>query len=173
MPLYEYHCPSCNNKFEKLQPMSSTGAECPSCEQPAKRAISVFASISSGGPASDMGFNTMPPPMGGGGCCGGGCCASHWWQLVVYLNTGLLCETLSLAFIWSIIRDIGNNLYASRGYCCNSRYDHRYEPYFYSCVKPEPEWEKHYQVICSRIQYPKIVTEADLVECNKYFIESG
>ena len=64
MPLYEYHCPSCNNKFEKLQPMSSTGAECPSCEQPAKRAISVFASISSGGPASDMGFNTMPPPMG-------------------------------------------------------------------------------------------------------------
>ena len=43
MPLYEYHCPRCSHKFEKLQPMSATGADCPNCEQPAKRAISMFA----------------------------------------------------------------------------------------------------------------------------------
>ena len=73
MPLYEYLCPTCDHKFEKLQSMSSTGADCPNCEQPAKRAISVFASVTRGG------ANEMPtsmgalPPLSGGGCCGGGC----------------------------------------------------------------------------------------------------
>ena len=43
MPLYEYHCPTCDHKFDRLQPMSATGADCPVCEQPARRAISVFA----------------------------------------------------------------------------------------------------------------------------------
>ena len=72
MPLYEYHCPTCKNKFDKLQPMSATGADCPVCEQPARRAISVFAAVTSGGsPGSE--FSPMPMPMGGGGCCGGGC----------------------------------------------------------------------------------------------------
>ena len=75
MPLYEYHCPTCSHNFDKLQSMSATGADCPRCEQPAKRAISVFASVSRGDSGSPD-FNSMPmPPMGGGGCCGGGCCA--------------------------------------------------------------------------------------------------
>ena len=43
MPIYEYHCPTCNHKFDKLQPMNASGADCPVCEQPARRAISVFA----------------------------------------------------------------------------------------------------------------------------------
>jgi putative FmdB family regulatory protein len=78
MPLYEYHCPTCNHKFDKLQSMNSTGADCPHCEQPARRAISVFAAVSKGDTGSSD-FNSMPmPPMGGGGCCGGGCCGpSH------------------------------------------------------------------------------------------------
>ncbi|MCI0846814.1 MAG: zinc ribbon domain-containing protein, partial [Chloroflexi bacterium] len=29
MPLYEYMCPTCNHKFEKLQSMSAAGADCP------------------------------------------------------------------------------------------------------------------------------------------------
>ncbi len=72
MPLYEYYCPTCGNSFEKLQPMRSTGADCPVCEQPARRAISVFASVS----RSDAGGSEPSPlpPMGGGGCCGGGFC---------------------------------------------------------------------------------------------------
>ena len=75
MPLYEYHCPTCSHNFDKLQSMSATGADCPRCEQPAKRAISVFASVSMGDSGSPD-FSSMPmPPMGGGGCCGGGCCA--------------------------------------------------------------------------------------------------
>jgi len=71
MPLYEYYCPTCEHKFDKLQPMSASGSDCPNCEQPARRAISVFAAISVGdSPSSDF---SPPPPMGGGGCCGGGC----------------------------------------------------------------------------------------------------
>ena len=74
MPIYEYHCPTCNNKFEKLQSMNATGADCPQCEQPAKRALSVFASITAGGSSDSSDFTPMPaPPLRGGGCCGGGC----------------------------------------------------------------------------------------------------
>ena len=77
MPIYEYLCPICGNKFDKLQTMSSDGADCPLCEQPAKRAISVFAAVSKGGSEiSDFGGSPLPP-MGGGGCCGGGCGCGH------------------------------------------------------------------------------------------------
>ena len=75
MPIYEYHCPTCSHKFEKLQPMSSKGAECPVCEQPARRAISVFAATTRGeeGPTD---FGPLPP-LSGGGCCGGSCGCGH------------------------------------------------------------------------------------------------
>ena len=77
MPIYEYLCPTCGHKFDKLQSMSSYGADCPHCEQPAKRAISVFAAVSKGGSEmSDFGGSPLPP-MGGGGCCGGGCGCGH------------------------------------------------------------------------------------------------
>ncbi len=81
MPIYEYACPTCGHKFEKLQPMSATGAECPICEQPAKRAISVFAAMSKGdGFASDMadlGGEPMPAPIGHGHGHGGFCGCGH------------------------------------------------------------------------------------------------
>ncbi len=72
MPLYEYHCPTCDHRFDKLQSMSATGADCPRCEQPARRAISVFAAVSRGDSSGPAEFGPLPP-MGGGGCCGGGC----------------------------------------------------------------------------------------------------
>ena len=77
MPLYEYHCPTCRNKFEKLQPMSSSAsADCPVCEQPARRAISVFASVSRGEAGGEPSASGGLSPLSGG-CCGGGCgCAS-------------------------------------------------------------------------------------------------
>ena len=28
MPLYEYHCPTCGNNFERLQAMSAQGSDC-------------------------------------------------------------------------------------------------------------------------------------------------
>lgn len=73
MPLYEYHCPTCSHRFEKLQPMSAAGADCPNCEQPAKRAVSVFARV--GGASeepSSLGAGPLPP-LGGGGCGPCGC----------------------------------------------------------------------------------------------------
>ena len=72
MPLYEYMCPTCDYKFEKLQAMSALGADCPNCEQPAKRAISVFASVARGGSEMPTSMGSLPP-LSGGGCCGGGC----------------------------------------------------------------------------------------------------
>ena len=84
MPIYEYACPTCGHKFEKLQSMSATGADCPHCEQPARRAISVFAAVSKGdsfaGDMADLGGSPMPAPMGGGmggGGCGGFCGCGH------------------------------------------------------------------------------------------------
>ena len=71
MPIYEYLCPTCNHKFDKLQPMSAKGADCPNCEQPAKRAISVFARVG-GGESGATDFGPLPP-LSGGGCCGGSC----------------------------------------------------------------------------------------------------
>ena len=68
MPLYEYHCPTCSHKFEKLQPMSAAGADCPNCEQPAKRAISVFARVGRAGERRVL--RPGPPP------------ASRRWRLL-------------------------------------------------------------------------------------------
>ena len=63
MPMYEYECQSCGEKFELRRSFSDSDEEikCPKCgEQNVKRAISVFAS--SGG--SDSGC--APAPSGGG-----------------------------------------------------------------------------------------------------------
>ena len=73
MPIYEYLCPTCDYKFDKLQSMSASGADCPRCEQPAKRALSMFVSVTAGASSGESEVSTMPPPIRGGGCCGGGC----------------------------------------------------------------------------------------------------
>ena len=48
MPLYEYKCSRCNNKFEELRPLSRSAedAECSVCNAPARRILSVFAAVS-------------------------------------------------------------------------------------------------------------------------------
>ena len=68
MPLYEYECKKCKNRFEKLRPInqSSEGAQCPSCNELAERVISRFCSFS----ADESGLST-PIAGGGGGGCGG------------------------------------------------------------------------------------------------------
>ena len=72
MPLYEYHCEPCDERFEVLRPMSKghDPATCPTCGGAGRRLLSVFAAITAGGPGEapmQMGG------MGGGGCCGGAC----------------------------------------------------------------------------------------------------
>lgn len=48
MPIYEYLCPSCNLKFERMRPLSQSdaGASCPACQGAAQRTVSTFASFS-------------------------------------------------------------------------------------------------------------------------------
>jgi putative FmdB family regulatory protein len=73
MPIYEYVCPDCKNRFELMRPVSqySNSAQCPACKQQANRALSLFACRS----GSEFGTTT---PIAGGGCatCGGGSCST-------------------------------------------------------------------------------------------------
>lgn len=69
MPLYEYHCEPCNDRFEVLRPMSKGNdpATCPVCGGTGRRMLSVFAAVTVGGSGEG------PMPIAGGGCCGGAC----------------------------------------------------------------------------------------------------
>jgi len=41
MPLYEYKCPSCGTRFERIQKFSDPPeASCPNCQAPAQRQLS-------------------------------------------------------------------------------------------------------------------------------------
>lgn len=64
MPIYEYVCPTCQSRFEKMRSMSASqeAIPCPDCGSPAARALSVFASI-----ASDS-RGDMPAMAGGSEC---------------------------------------------------------------------------------------------------------
>ncbi|MFH1638843.1 MAG: zinc ribbon domain-containing protein [Chloroflexota bacterium] len=48
MPLYEYRCPGCHEKFELFRPVrqASEDATCPRCQSSARRILSTFCSIS-------------------------------------------------------------------------------------------------------------------------------
>jgi len=64
MPIYEYQCSSCQNRFELLQRMGegSEGLTCPECgSNQVSKQLSTFAS-SAGGADSGASF------AGGGGC---------------------------------------------------------------------------------------------------------
>lgn len=68
MPIYEYTCSICANRFEKRRAMSEMNAptNCPDCAAPAKRMLSLFAAFSSDGAGQTSAV------AGAGGCCGGG-----------------------------------------------------------------------------------------------------
>ena len=79
MPIYEYICPECDSKFEKMRPLSQSDktAECPRCHKPAKRKMSSFVGFitsDSGVPQAMPGNNTHSCS----GCSSGSCstCAS-------------------------------------------------------------------------------------------------
>ncbi len=62
MPIYEYRCKQCNNKFDALQSLGADGKDlpCPECgEKGPERLISVFAASGN------------EPVSGGGGCSAG------------------------------------------------------------------------------------------------------
>ena len=63
MQIYEYICPSCNQKFELLRPLSQANEEasCPHCHNKAKRILSTFSSLSK----DESGLTS---PIGGNPC---------------------------------------------------------------------------------------------------------
>ena len=75
MPLYEYYCRRCEQRFELLRPVARMDdpAPCPKGHDGGERVLSTFAAFSqgSGGPGEALGGG------GGGGCagCSGGNCA--------------------------------------------------------------------------------------------------
>jgi putative FmdB family regulatory protein len=74
MPVYEYYCPSCATRFEKLRPMSAADepVACAAGHPKAQRLISVFARPARGGSLEEL------PMASGGGCaCGGACSCGH------------------------------------------------------------------------------------------------
>lgn len=49
MPIYEYECPSCHNRFDKRQSFNDPAeADCPSCGAAAKRRLQVPAILFKG-----------------------------------------------------------------------------------------------------------------------------
>ena len=71
MPLYEYNCRLCEERFEKLQPMSAGKlADCPACGQPAGRVLSMIAAPVRVGVGEQPSSFSAPSA---GACCGGAC----------------------------------------------------------------------------------------------------
>jgi putative FmdB family regulatory protein len=72
MPLYEFRCRTCDDRFEVRRPMSESGdpAACPAGHDDTVRLLSMFARA--GGAPADV-------PVGAptGICCGGGCGCAH------------------------------------------------------------------------------------------------
>ncbi|MFH1140610.1 MAG: zinc ribbon domain-containing protein [Chloroflexota bacterium] len=71
MPIYEYVCPSCEARFEKLAPMGDGHqVNCSTCGTKSRRVISVFAAFTAG-PGGQM--SAVAGGCACGGCAGGSC----------------------------------------------------------------------------------------------------
>jgi putative FmdB family regulatory protein len=74
MPIYEYRCESCSEKFEVLTRFAErdTAQVCPACEGTKTRVlVSSFAFAGSGESSESLDFGGTEST--GGGCCGGAC----------------------------------------------------------------------------------------------------
>jgi putative FmdB family regulatory protein len=69
MPIYEYVCDDCGERYERIVMRQDVAVTCPKCAS-AKHTIqlSVFAAHAGAPKASGGGMSG-----GGGGCCGGSC----------------------------------------------------------------------------------------------------
>jgi len=78
MPIYEYVCDDCGERYERIVMSRTQTINCPKCAS-GKHTIqlSVFAAPSNGSKASN-GSSSSPSSSGSGGaCCGGGGCGCH------------------------------------------------------------------------------------------------
>ena len=76
MPVYEYYCKPCSQRFELLRPVSQLDdpAACPKGHEGGERMLSTFAAFSQGeGDASEA----LAGNGGCAGCAGGNCACSR------------------------------------------------------------------------------------------------
>jgi putative FmdB family regulatory protein len=75
MPIYEYACSGCGNRFEKLVRRFAEEVSCPACASAAvDKQLSVFAVGASSGATSSAGACGVPEAGCGAGACGSGAC---------------------------------------------------------------------------------------------------
>lgn len=71
MPIYEYYCPHCEEKFEALQSLrAAEGGEIPPCPKCGERRVARVFSRFAAGAGSSPGPGSFCPPSAGPGCCG-------------------------------------------------------------------------------------------------------
>jgi putative FmdB family regulatory protein len=73
MPIYEYRCESCSEKFELLTRFAErdTAQACPACESTRTRVL--VSSFAFAGVESSDSLDLGASETTGGGCCGGAC----------------------------------------------------------------------------------------------------
>ena len=78
MPVYEYLCRTCEDRFEVRRSMSEAGepVACPDGHTDTARLLSVFASVGRGANSAGGGASAGARPVSGGGC-GAGCACAH------------------------------------------------------------------------------------------------
>ena len=77
MPIYEYACPGCGARFEKLVRRFGEAVACPACARTdVEKQLSVFAVAITGPAFAGCGAGACSPAAGGcdAGPCGGGAC---------------------------------------------------------------------------------------------------
>ena len=76
MPIYEYACPGCGARFEKLVRRFGEVVSCPTCARAdVERQLSVFAVATSAPSFAGCGAGACSPAACDAGPCGGGTCA--------------------------------------------------------------------------------------------------
>ena len=76
MPMYEYQCVACNNRFELRQKFSDAPAsECPQCGGEVKKLISSTAFSLKGGGWYAEGYGSQKKSSDAPACPSGGSCA--------------------------------------------------------------------------------------------------
>ena len=75
VPVYEYFCKSCDDKFEVLQPMTKLVAvmDCPEGHVGAQKVLSMFATVST--VPSSQAFDASCGSTQAAGCGADNCCA--------------------------------------------------------------------------------------------------
>jgi len=74
MPIYEYRCESCSEKFELLTRVAErdTAQACPACESTRTRVLVSSFAFAGGESPESLDFGSAEGAAAGG-CCGGGC----------------------------------------------------------------------------------------------------